>query len=193
MWDIPPESANRVQHPAPFPVELPQRLIELYTFTGDLVLDPFLGSGSTVVAARRSGKGGRRLRPRPGLRGVGAGPLGRRGRSARGGDGVGAEGDGGPGGREVGGGGGADHGTSASTLAKSALASAGFVDVRPNRRLPGLGLVVSFTARDAAGVTWYFELAGPNSAFRSGMSRTETVWRTLGRAHVMANNSVTPW
>ena len=41
VWDIPPESAVRVQHPAPFPVELPQRLMELYTFRGDLVVDPF--------------------------------------------------------------------------------------------------------------------------------------------------------
>ncbi len=51
IWDILPESARRVGHPAPFPVELPRRLIELYTFAGDLVLDPFLGSGSTAVAA----------------------------------------------------------------------------------------------------------------------------------------------
>lgn len=51
IWDILPESARRVGHPAPFPVELPRRLIELYTFEGDLVLDPFLGSGSTAVAA----------------------------------------------------------------------------------------------------------------------------------------------
>ena len=51
IWDILPESARRVGHPAPFPVELPRRLIELYTFVGDLVLDPFLGSGSTAVAA----------------------------------------------------------------------------------------------------------------------------------------------
>lgn len=56
IWDIPPESARRVGHPAPFPVELPLRLIELYTFAGDLVLDPFLGSGTTAVAALRSGR-----------------------------------------------------------------------------------------------------------------------------------------
>jgi DNA modification methylase len=51
IWDILPESARRVGHPAPFPVELPRRLIELYTFEDDLVLDPFLGSGSAAVAA----------------------------------------------------------------------------------------------------------------------------------------------
>ncbi|MHB1712812.1 MAG: DNA-methyltransferase, partial [Acidimicrobiales bacterium] len=56
VWEIRPESARRVCHPAPFPVELPQRLIELYTFGGDLVLDPFLGSGSTAVAAARTGR-----------------------------------------------------------------------------------------------------------------------------------------
>ncbi|MCY4495391.1 MAG: site-specific DNA-methyltransferase [Acidimicrobiaceae bacterium] len=54
VWEIPSESATRVGHPAPFPVELPQRLIELYTYRGDLVLDPFVGSGTTAVAAVRS-------------------------------------------------------------------------------------------------------------------------------------------
>ncbi|MBI5157309.1 MAG: site-specific DNA-methyltransferase [Acidimicrobiia bacterium] len=51
VWSIAPASARRIGHPAPFPVELPRRLIELYTFRGDLVLDPFMGSGSTAVAA----------------------------------------------------------------------------------------------------------------------------------------------
>jgi len=51
-WKIPPESAKRAGHPAPFPVELPRRLIELYTFNSDNpVLDVFCGSGSTAVAA----------------------------------------------------------------------------------------------------------------------------------------------
>lgn len=56
IWDIPPESAKRVAHPAPFPVELPRRLINLYTFENDLVLDPFMGSGSTAVAAVELGR-----------------------------------------------------------------------------------------------------------------------------------------
>jgi site-specific DNA-methyltransferase (adenine-specific) len=56
VWHLPPESAKRVGHPAPFPVALPRRFIELYTFAGDVVVDPFLGSGSTAVAAVESGR-----------------------------------------------------------------------------------------------------------------------------------------
>ncbi len=56
VWEIRPESARRVGHPAPFPVELPERLIRLYTYVGDVVLDPFLGSGSAAVAALRNGR-----------------------------------------------------------------------------------------------------------------------------------------
>ena len=56
LWTIQPESATRVGHPAPFPIELPQRLIDLYTYRDDLVLDPYMGSGTTAVAAMRRGR-----------------------------------------------------------------------------------------------------------------------------------------
>ena len=56
VWVMNPESAKKVRHPAPFPVELPYRLIQLYTFAGDIILDPFIGSGSTAIAALKSGR-----------------------------------------------------------------------------------------------------------------------------------------
>jgi len=51
IWEIPPESARRVGHPAPFPIALAERVIRLYSYRGDVVLDPFMGSGTTCVAA----------------------------------------------------------------------------------------------------------------------------------------------
>ncbi|MEM3829322.1 MAG: site-specific DNA-methyltransferase [Conexivisphaerales archaeon] len=51
VWSFSAESATRIGHPAPFPVELPVRCIKLYTFEGEVVLDPFIGSGTTAVAA----------------------------------------------------------------------------------------------------------------------------------------------
>ena len=56
VWRFPPESAKRIGHPAPFPEELPYRCIQLYTFEGDVVLDPFVGSGTTCVVALRTGR-----------------------------------------------------------------------------------------------------------------------------------------
>lgn len=54
IWTINAESARRIGHPAPFPEELPYRLIQLYSFKGDIILDPFMGSGTTAVAAIKS-------------------------------------------------------------------------------------------------------------------------------------------
>jgi DNA modification methylase len=54
IWQFPTDSAKKIGHPTPFPVELPRRLIKLYSWKGGLVLDPFCGSGSTCVAAAQS-------------------------------------------------------------------------------------------------------------------------------------------
>ena len=54
VWTFPAVSARQVGHPAPFPEELPRRLMELYSFRGDIVLDPFCGSGTTCLAALRA-------------------------------------------------------------------------------------------------------------------------------------------
>jgi DNA modification methylase len=56
VWQFPAVSARQVGHPAPFPLELPRRLIELYTFEGEVVLDPFCGSGTTCLAAHQLGR-----------------------------------------------------------------------------------------------------------------------------------------
>jgi site-specific DNA-methyltransferase (adenine-specific) len=56
VWAIPSESAKKIGHPAPFPVELPHRLIQLYTFSEEVVLDPFMGSGQTAIAALKAGR-----------------------------------------------------------------------------------------------------------------------------------------
>lgn len=51
VWTMNTESAKRIGHPAPFPEELPNRLIKLFSFTNDIVIDPFMGSGTTAIAA----------------------------------------------------------------------------------------------------------------------------------------------
>lgn len=56
IWHMNTESAKRVKHPAPFPEELPARLIKLFSFQEDVVLDPFMGSGTTAVAALKNGR-----------------------------------------------------------------------------------------------------------------------------------------
>ena len=54
IWTMNAESARRIGHPAPFPEELPNRLIQLYSFKGDIILDPFMGSGTTALSAIKS-------------------------------------------------------------------------------------------------------------------------------------------
>ena len=54
VWTMNTESAKKIGHPAPFPVDLPYRLIQLYTFQNDVILDPFMGSGSTAIASLKA-------------------------------------------------------------------------------------------------------------------------------------------
>ncbi len=56
IWNIPPESAKKIGHPAPFPLELAERVIKLYSYRGDVVLDPFCGSGTTCLSAAQNGR-----------------------------------------------------------------------------------------------------------------------------------------
>jgi DNA modification methylase len=186
VWDLPAESATRVGHPAPFPVELPRRLIELYTYRGDLVLDPFMGSGSTAVAAVRTERhfvgfdtdpdyvalADRRVAEQ---RAAGPGALRRvtvvPGRVPGAADAVGDAAVG--------------LGHKARDIARQALTLAGFTDVEHAPGFIDLGVAVDFRARDASGGVWLFLLAGAYSATRPGLKRADVLWRALGVAAVL--------
>jgi DNA modification methylase len=156
VWEIPPESARRVGHPAPFPVELPEQLIRLYTFEGDLVLDPFMGSGSALVAAARLGR-----------RYVGYDTDADYVDIAR---------------RRVAEALAADDLDDDAELRAAARDEAGFTVEARRAKVPGTGLAVSYVARDGEGARWLFDVAGPFTSHRDGLVRAEAVWRSLGRA-----------
>jgi site-specific DNA-methyltransferase (adenine-specific) len=56
VWHFPAESAKKVGHPAPFPIELPYRCIQLYTAEEEVILDPFMGAGATALAAKKTSR-----------------------------------------------------------------------------------------------------------------------------------------
>ena len=164
VWSIPPESARRVGHPAPFPVELPEQLIRLYTYADDLVLDPFMGSGSTLVAAARLGRRyvGYDLDPS-------YVDMARQRVIAEGNPTT------------------ADipaeiSDLAARKLAERELTEAGFVVTGRDVKVPGGGGSIDIDAVDKTGRRWLFEVAGSFTSQRGGLSRTDTVWRHLGRA-----------
>jgi site-specific DNA-methyltransferase (adenine-specific) len=200
VWDIRPESARRVGHPAPFPVELPQRLIELYTFRGDLVLDPFLGSGSTAVAAVRKARRYVGYDTDPAYVAIARQRVeeqraeqdsdGPRRRPAR-------RGEQGrlpieppestdAGSRAV------EEGKAAQALASDIVSAAGFEIIQRDRRIPGVGIQVGVVACDADGGQWYFDVTGAFSANRSGLSRADTLWKALGRVGVLKACGIRP-
>jgi len=197
VWEIPSESATRVGHPAPFPIELPSRLIELYTYRGDLVLDPFLGSGTTAVAAIRSGrhyvgydldetyiqvaearvaKESQRLAqegvPTPIRVCLPAIP-------------VMAEKDEDFQARSV------RKGKAAKEIARAVIEAAGFTDIQEDQHQPG-GVEVNFSSRDLKGGLWFFDVSGSFTSHRAGLKRTDALWKALGKAAVLREASNTP-
>jgi site-specific DNA-methyltransferase (adenine-specific) len=180
VWELRPESASRIGHPAPFPVELPQRLIELYTFRGDVVLDPFLGSGSTAVAAARTGRryvgydteaeyvalASERVAAEVGVAGqLFAAPVERALPADR---------------------------KAAAVLAVEVLAAAGFEVVQQDRRVPGAGVTVDVVARGDGGQPWYFDVTGAFTTTPAGLSRADVLWKAVGRASVLQACGVGP-
>ena len=197
VWEIPPESATRIGHPAPFPIELVSRLIKLYTYRDDLVLDPFIGSGTTAVAAiqterhfvgydldesyiklaeSRIEEEHRRLLqeapatlPKVSLPAIPAPTNPDEDFLSRS----------------------VREGKSAKELARSAIEIAGFTDILSNQHQPG-GIVVDFTAKDRRGKTWLFDVAGSFTSHRGGLKRTDTLWKALGKAAVLREVCNTP-
>lgn len=196
VWKMAPESATRVSHPAPFPLELPRRLIDLYTFRDDVVLDPFAGSGTTLVAAERTGRAGvgfeldedyvaiarQRLaaeKARPKITAVqvdGEDPLPiELPESASDEDRL-------------------EHfqaratkeGRKAADIAKRLLEESGFELVKDNGvKLPRVGVQFNFLVASTAGRRWYVDVSGAFTTVRPGLLRTDTLWKLLGRVHVL--------
>jgi site-specific DNA-methyltransferase (adenine-specific) len=195
LWEIPPESATRVGHPAPFPVELPLRLIELYSYRGDLVLDPFMGSGSAAVAALRAERHFVGYDIEPGYvdaatrrvedeRARLAALAGRdpapprvvlpavpsvespNGESFQS--------------RAV------REGRKAKEIARAVLEDCGFSHIVEDRRMRS-GVEVDFVAQDRYGKAWYFDVSGAFTSTRAGLRRTDTLWKALGKAAVLSS------
>lgn len=174
VWEIPPESASRVGHPAPFPVALPERLIHMNTYEGELVLDPFMGSGTTAVAAKRTGRhfigydtdAGYAaaamarvdaVEPVPQVRVHADDPR----------DTAPLEG-----------------GWAAKDLAESLLAQAGFTAIVDDAKVV-TGVVPTLAAKDRHGRRWYFEVVGGRTTNRPGAQRIELLWRAIAKGSVV--------
>jgi site-specific DNA-methyltransferase (adenine-specific) len=192
LWEIAPESATRVGHPAPFPVDIPRRLIDLYTYEGDLVLDPFMGSGSTAVAALRADRHYvgfdtdpeyvRRAEARIGMEREHLGATGRGSDDrARLPAVPSTDGDGDPLARAV------QEGRLAKDLARVVLEVSGFTNIRPGVKPPGSGIELTYVATDGLGEDWAFDVSGAFTANRSGLKRADTLWKALGKAAVLAH------
>ena len=158
VWEVHPESATRVKHPAPFPVALVERCAHLYSFAGDLILDPFMGSGSTAVAARRTGRRFVGYDTDPVYVDLAYERVRLEGESADSGD-----------------------VRTLREIVEAMLRAGGFGSVEWGHKV-AQSLEVSGRARSADGRDLLFDLAGGHTTVRPGLLRGEVVWRTVGRA-----------
>jgi site-specific DNA-methyltransferase (adenine-specific) len=183
VWELPTESAIRVGHPAPFPIELPQRLIDLYTYRGDLVLDPFMGSGTTALAAVRSGRHFMGYDTDPGYVSLADARVHDEVERRRAHPPVEVMVE--PGRRQsddL-----AESGATANEVAERLLTAAGFT-VRKARAKQGAQ--VTFEATTPDGDAWWVDVVGSFTAGPSGLRRSDLLWRTIGRATVL--RQITP-
>jgi len=159
VWEIPAESATRVGHPAPFPVALVERCIQLFTYHGDVVLDPFMGSGTSAVAAVNTGRRYVGYDTDPGYvdkareRVASMAPAPPR-----------------------------DQRT-LKEIARTLLDEAGCTDIVESARVAP-GVTVGFRATGPDGIERLYELAGVSTPARPGLTRIDAVWRTIAKASV---------
>lgn len=162
VWEIPPESATRVQHPAPFPVELPARLIELYTYRGDVVLDPFVGAGTTAVAAARSGRRYVGYDTDASYLDIAAERIRTEGAAVAS----------------------LVAGLAFGDVAASVLEAAGIRKLRRGVKVAE-GAEVSFAGATADGRTIFVDVAGGYTVARAGLRRSDAVWRVIAKAAII--------
>ncbi|MEM7339221.1 MAG: site-specific DNA-methyltransferase [Actinomycetota bacterium] len=174
VWEIDAESARRVGHPAPFPVELPRRLIDLYTYRDDIVVDPFAGSGSTLVAAARTGRIGVGFDIDPDYVALATERLDAE---------LAADED-----RQesylaqaI------DEGRKVDDVARRLLTDAGFDTIADRAKHPsGVAEMTFAVDHPATGERWWVDVAGSFTSIKPGLQRSDSVWRLLGQLHVMA-------
>ncbi|HVB01448.1 MAG TPA: site-specific DNA-methyltransferase [Acidimicrobiales bacterium] len=186
LWEIPPESATRIGHPAPFPIELPARLIELYSFEADLVLDPFLGAGTTAVAATRLKRhyvgydldeqyldlARKRIEHEQGDQ-MKAPAVKRSGETPR--EVVTL----------------IDSGHSATDIARELLNRARFKLIGEQINISA-GFRVTFKVEDQSGNLLYVDVAGAFTHARAGLNRPDVLWHAIGQAAVMQGLGLAP-
>ncbi len=169
VWELEPASAKRVGHPAPFPIDLPRRLIELYTYVGDTIVDPFCGAGSSLVAAERTGRIGIGYDTDLAYVDLTNERIAADESPKRDEDHAAA----------------VEQGRKISDLAADALATAGFEISKIKPAIRGLGITYDFLASDASGNEWWIDVAGAFTLPRSGLERSEGLWHVLGRLRTL--------